>query len=317
MRCERMVSVALAAGLFLIAGDSRADRILVSRATRGGLIAVPADIVLPKNASGKVPAIIIVHGSGGVRPAREYAYAKTFNDLGIAAVIIDSFSPRGIKSTVTDQSPVTAYDMLADAVAVLNTITRHPAIDPERVGLIGFSKGGTVAVKAALRRYMTPLAKDGSHFTLLIALYPWCGDHPLDFSSAGSPLLMMLGANDTYVGTDACREYAKKFEAAGGKLTLNVYPGAKHGWDVPGQTNWQIARGENFSKCINDEVQPGKWVARGSHLTVFENDKPTADAKKARAQCGTLGVSGGYDSETAKQSFGEIRAAVRAAFRLE
>ncbi|MBV9261712.1 MAG: dienelactone hydrolase family protein [Pseudolabrys sp.] len=309
-------SVALAAVL-LTAGTASADKILVSRDARSGTISVPADLVLPKDRLAKLPAIIIVHGSGGVRADREYAYARTFNEMGVAAVVIDSFAPRGIKTTVLNQSSVSSNDMLADAVAVLNKISRHPEIDPERIGLIGFSKGGTVAVKVALRRYMTSLAKDNARFALSIALYPWCGDQPLDFSPAGAPLVMMLGANDTYVGTEACREYAKKFEAAGGKLTLNVYPGAKHDWDIPGAALWHMGRGENASKCIYDEVQPGTWIDRSTHLTVFENGKPTADRKTAATRCITFGVSGGYDPEIAKRSALDIRDAIRAAFHLE
>ncbi len=298
-------------------GPASAEKITVSRDARGKTITLAVDIVLPKNASGKTPAMIIVHGSGGVRAAREYAYAKAFNDIGIAAVVVDSFSPRGIKTTVTDQSPVSAYDMLVDATAVLGTIAYHPAIDPSRIGLIGFSKGGTVAVKAALRRYVAPLLKDDARFALLVAVYPWCGDMPLDFTSASAPLIMMLGADDTYAGTAACREYAQRFSAAGGNLMLTVYPNAKHGWDTPGSTAWYVSRGENASKCINDEVSPGKWVERISRLTVFENNKPAADAKAARARCGTRGVSGGYDSETAKRSLQDIRNAVRTTFHLE
>jgi dienelactone hydrolase len=309
-------AIALAACLFFgTAGIVRGEIIKVPHETRGKHITLLADLRLPKNVNGKLPAIILSHGSGGVRAEREYAYARAFNEWGVAAVVVDSFGPRGIHSTVSDQSPVSAVDMLGDAVAVLKAAARHPAIDPTRIALIGFSKGGTVAVKAALRRYMAPLAKDEAQFRSLIALYPWCGDMPLDFTPAGASLLMLLGGNDTYVGTAACLEYAEKFEKAGGKLSLKIYPAAKHGWDVPGQTDWHVADGENFRKCIYDEVKPGRWIERTSRLMVFDNNAPTADLKKTR--CITRGVAGGYDKESAHRSLQEIRATVRAAFRLE
>jgi dienelactone hydrolase len=250
-----------------------------------------------------------------VRDKREGAYARAFNKMGIAAAVIDSFTPRGIDTTVDDQSTVTDADMLGDAAAALKAIASHPKIDRDRIGLIGFSKGGTVAVKTALRRYLRDAGD--AKFAVLIALYPWCGDMPMNFTPAGAPLTMLLGADDTYVGTAACREYAKKFEAAGGKLTLNIYPGAKHDWDFPGPTSWTMRRAQNSSHCIYDEVQPGRWVERSSGLPVFVNGAPAPEAKKARAHCRTVGASGGYDAATAKKSMQDISAAIRAAFHLD
>jgi len=292
------------------------ETIKVERESHGNRLSLPVELSLPKSSAGKVPAIIISHGSGGVRDQREGAYARAFNGLGVAGVVIDSFTPRGVRTTVNDQSTVTDADMLADAFAVLKVIAAHPKIDPERIGLIGFSKGGTVAIKAALRRYRADAAKDDARFSLLIALYPWCGDMPLDFSPSGAPLHMLLGGDDTYVGTAACREYARKFETAGGKLALHVYPGAKHDWDVPGLTAWTERRAQNSSQCIYEEVQAGKWIERSSGLTTFVNGAPAADLRKARAHCRTIGASGGYDGAIAKRSMQDITAAVRAAFKL-
>jgi len=290
------------------------EKIKVERQAGGKSIALPVEIHWPKGATGKVPAFIIVHGSAGVRPQRELAYARRFNELGVAAVVMDSFTPRGVKRTADDQRSVTDAEMVGDAIAVLNAVARNPRIDPARIGAIGFSKGGTVATRAALRRYM----KDAeSNFALLIALYPWCGELPMDFSASGAPLTILLGGSDTYVGTTSCREFAKKFEAAGGRLTLKVYDGARHDWDFPGPASWTMARAQNSSKCVYDEVQPGKWVERSTRLVTYENGAPTADARKARAACMTIGASGGYDAATAKRSWQDISAAVRAAFKLE
>ncbi len=71
-------------------------------------------------------------------------------------------------------------------MAVLKTVARHSAIDPARIGLIGFSKGGSVAIKAALRRYTRDTGE--THFAFLIALYPWCGELPIDFTPSGAPI---------------------------------------------------------------------------------------------------------------------------------
>jgi dienelactone hydrolase len=299
------------------AAAQQPERIRIESTTRGKPAVVTAQIFLPGKRDGKIPAMIIMHGSGGVREKREVAYAREFNALGVAAVIIDSFSPRGIASTVRDQSQLSSYDMTLDAVRTLKVLSQHPAIDPARIGIIGSSKGGTVVVKAALRQYTNPLAGDAA-FALLIAMYPWCGDMPFDFHAAnGAPLHMLLGALDRHAGVDSCRELAKKFEAQGGNVALKIYPGAQHDWDVPGSTHWIDAAGQNASRCVYDEISSGTWIERGSRIKVMDNGKPTGNSRKASASCMTYGVSGGYNAEVRAQSMQDIRGFVREAFKLQ
>lgn len=59
------------------------------------------ELRLPKNASARVPAVVLVHGSGGISGSLDL-WARELNDIGVAALILDSFSGRGITSTVED-----------------------------------------------------------------------------------------------------------------------------------------------------------------------------------------------------------------------
>jgi dienelactone hydrolase len=286
---------------------------------RGKSVILAPKLYLPdKRGDRKIPAMVIVHGSGGVRAARELAYAKEFEALGIAAVVIDSFTPRGIKSTVRNQGVISARDMLVDAANTLKAVARHPAVDPARIGVIGFSKGGSVVVRAALRHYLAPLHVNDAAFSVLIARYPWCGDQPLDFHPAnGGTLHMLLGDKDRYVGTESCQEFGKKFAQEGGNRTLKIYPQAQHGWDVPGSTHWSDRAGQNFRKCVYDEIKSGTWIERSSRIVVLENYKSTGNFKKAVAHCMTLGVSGGYNKQARQESLQDIRGYLRAAFHLQ
>jgi dienelactone hydrolase len=137
---------------------------------------IKVELLLPDDAKEKVPVMIIMHGSGGVSDRREFAYAREFLKLGVGGAIVDSFGSRGIKSTVRDQTQLASVEMLADAIDTLRTLAKHPAVDPNKIGIIGYSKGGTVVIKAALRRYLEPLTKNELKFALTIAVYPWCNE---------------------------------------------------------------------------------------------------------------------------------------------
>jgi len=75
---------------------------------KGQPVRVPAEIYWPAAqgpaSQGIVPAMVIHHGSGRISGQRELRYARELAAMGVAAVVIDSFRPRGVTSTVEDQS---------------------------------------------------------------------------------------------------------------------------------------------------------------------------------------------------------------------
>ena len=62
---------------------------------KGQPVRVTAEIYWPAGQS-VVPAMVIHHGSGGISDQREGRYARELTAIGVAAVVIDSFSPRGV-----------------------------------------------------------------------------------------------------------------------------------------------------------------------------------------------------------------------------
>jgi hypothetical protein len=59
-------------------------------------VTISGTLKLPKEADGKVPAVIILHGAGGVND-HYFEVADMLNEMGIAAFVVDSFEPRGIQ----------------------------------------------------------------------------------------------------------------------------------------------------------------------------------------------------------------------------
>src|SRR5690606_16250251 len=77
-------------------------------------------LYLPPESGSQVQAVVLLASSSGIQQFREPYYAREFARANIAALIVDSFGPRGITSAVDDQSLLTSYQMEADAFGALH-----------------------------------------------------------------------------------------------------------------------------------------------------------------------------------------------------
>jgi dienelactone hydrolase len=174
--------------------------------------------------------MVIAHGSGGV-DVREAAWADRLGALGLATFVVDSFTPRNIRETATDQGRLPTAANVADALAALRLLAPHPRIDPDRIGVIGFSKGGQVALYTALEPFRRGVLDDDRRFAAHVALYPYCSDWYTAARVTGAPLLLLLGGRDDYTPAEACRGYAEWFKGAAAETTVVTYPNAYHDFD--------------------------------------------------------------------------------------
>ena len=136
--------------------------------------------------------------------------------------------------------------MLADAFAALQALAAHPRIDGRRIGITGFSKGGTVALLAAHEARAARALPAGLRFALHVPFYPWCGTQHYKPKMTGAPIYMLLGAADTYAGVAPCQRYAETLKAQGAPIEVVVYPGATHGFDG----------GRSYQCCPRPKLQP-------------------------------------------------------------
>jgi dienelactone hydrolase len=198
-----------------------------------------AELLLPGGAAPAAgwPAVVLVHGSGGVYPELTRFWARLFNEQGIAALVIDIFGPRGVKSTAEDQSQVPFAADVADAFAALGMLASHPRIDPARVAVMGFSRGGTAVLRSAAQRIVKGSAPPGLRFVAHVAAYSGgCAGTlsiaPLPGVFGSTPMLFVHGDADDYTYLSDCRLYAERLAAAGTPTELVVLPGARHKFDV-------------------------------------------------------------------------------------
>ena len=208
---------------------------------------VAGELVVPPAAGARGPAMVIAHGSGGLLPGREDAWARRLHAAGIATFVVDSFGPRGLTSTARDQTRLSTMANLADALFALRLLATHPRIDPRRIGVIGFSRGGQIALYSALDPLRRGVVDDDLRFAAHVALYPSCSIPYRAAVVTGAPILMLLGAADDYTPAAACRAYADWFRGRGTPVRLAEYAGAYHDFDLPEPPRYvatlQAARG--------------------------------------------------------------------------
>ncbi len=191
---------------------------------------------LPSNASADapVPAMILLHGSGGLTPGREDERARIFNAAGYAAFIIDYYTPRGIRPDhdyMLKVLAVTEFDAITDAYAALELLSSHPAIDASRIGLMGFSYGGMAARFGMDERIRTALAPKQPGFAAFIDVYGPCFQVPGTRATNGAPLLTLRGTLDASNDLEACAKREDELRALGVEVVSHIYEGAGHAWE--------------------------------------------------------------------------------------
>ena len=108
----------------------------------GPQVNVSGELYMPASAKGPVPALILKHGSGGLEGPTGVnirKWAATVANWGVAALIVDSFGPRKITQTATNQSQLSDWADIADSLAALKMLAADPRIDKSRIGIMGWS----------------------------------------------------------------------------------------------------------------------------------------------------------------------------------
>lgn len=101
---------------------------------------------------GPFPAVMLLHGCGGVRPNME-VFARLAADMGVIAFVPDSLGPRGITyeealESVCTGARLRAHERTGDLHAVLEFMRSDPRVDASRIALAGWSHGGWTALEA-------------------------------------------------------------------------------------------------------------------------------------------------------------------------
>jgi len=241
----------------------------------------------------KVPAVVIVPGSGGYAEWMQTTIAKPLNDAGIATLIVDSFAGRGVKETGSDQGRVPMAASVMDGFQALKLLAKRHDIEPTRIGVTGFSRGGVASMFTAERRLQQAVNPQGPQFAAHLPFYPGCSTQWMNPQPAQAPIKFLLGEKDDVTPAAICVAYAERLRERGAKASYQIYPNANHAFTAdyaPRRTNVQT-----FGNCDLRIEDDGQIRDMKSSATTREGWN-TFVANVIRS-CGGRGATAGGNAE--------------------
>lgn len=231
-------------------------------------------LFLPETASPEdpAPAVVLLHGAGGVISTREPTYGRQLAQMGVAALVVDAFAARRDRATgfVERLLEITEVMLMADAYAALAYLDRLPEVDARRSVLVGFSYGGMASVFAAYAQvaeaFDAAYGLDGLRYAGHAAYYAPCIARFTRNETTGAPVLMLWGEGDAIVDPARCAEIAEDLRGGGSLVETVAYPEAYHQWD--GRWSGPRAIGRNLAPCDFRVDRSGIAWDRNTYLPI-------------------------------------------------
>jgi len=110
-------------------------------------ITVVGDLYIPKNASGKLPAVAVSGPFGAVKEQVSGRYAQTIAEKGFVTL---AFDPSYTGESGGEPRHVASPDInTEDFSAAVDFLSNHPNVDAEKIGILGICGFGGFALNAA------------------------------------------------------------------------------------------------------------------------------------------------------------------------
>jgi dienelactone hydrolase len=243
--------------LYAIPSLTISDRQFLSGDTNGKPVTVAGELRISQG-SGRLPVVVLMHGSSGVGASIE-PWVRQFNAMGISTFVIDGFTGRGLTTVSPNQALLGRLNLIVDIYRSLEILARHPRVDPERIVLMGFSRGGQAALYASLARFNKLWNKSGIEFAGYIPFYPDCSTSYLtDTEVAGRPIRIFHGTSDDYNPVASCKAYVARLQQAQRDVMLTEYPDSQHGFDQGLLGLNSVAVSANAQTARNCHIKEGE-----------------------------------------------------------
>jgi len=268
----------------------------------GTPVVLAGQLRIPRGGTDRLPAVILVHGSGGVSGYVD-DWARWLNAMGVATFVLDAFTGRGLVSVANDQAQLGRLAMIVDTYRALALLAKHPRIDPSRIAVMGFSRGGQAALYSSLKRFQRMHLSASASFAAYIVFYPDCRTlYHDDDDVANVPIRIFHGGADDYSPVETCRLYVDRLKKAGKDVELREYAGAQHAFDWPLlKTPVKLAQAQTTRRCRLEESADGT-IINSETKNVFTYSDP----------CVELGPTIAYSAEAYAEAQKDVRAFVLA-----
>lgn len=186
-------------------------------------------------AEARAPGVLLLHSAWGLS-AHERAFARRLAEAGFACLVVQYAPMTKAAAVLDDAARAQALDRVtADALAHLRA---QPEVIGSRVGVMGFSLGGWLALRLAAGP--TPPQAAVVYYGVL---------RPADdlAPQLSAPLLILQGDGDEPGFVQAAGSLARAAAAEGRTCELVAYPGAVHQFDLfqhagaPARNSWTRA----------------------------------------------------------------------------
>lgn len=258
--------------------------------------------------SGRLPVVVLQHGSGGLRPNIE-VWSRELNEIGISTFALDSFTGRGLTDVNANQALLGRLNFILDDYRALEILASHPRVDPRRIVLMGFSRGGQAALYASLKRFNRLWNKSGVVFAAYVPFYPDCmTTYISDTEVADRPIRIFGGTLDDYNPISVCKVYVERLRAAGRDVEVTEYPNAAHAFDNPlgAQPAAVSPMFESVRNCKIREEPEGLLI-----------NAETGQPFSYKDACVVRGPRLGYDPTAAQAAKTSVKAFLKAVLKLE
>jgi acetyl esterase/lipase len=207
---------------------------------------------LPSKENATGAAMIVVPGGGHAELWMDhegYNVAKWLSDRGVASFVLKYRLAREKGSTYTIEG-----DALRDIQRAIRLVRSRAAewgINPDRIGVMGFSAGGQLAALAAIRYdagidgAADPIDRQSSRPAFQALIYP---GPPRDVNISPSSLskdtpqaFLLCGEDDRPDISQGLAEYYLALKRAGASAELHVYTGVGHGFGLRSRNTGPIA----------------------------------------------------------------------------
>jgi acetyl esterase/lipase len=202
---------------------------------------------LPSGTRSRGAAVIVIPGGGHTELWMDhegYRIGQFLADHGVAAFVLKYRLARAAGSPYTIEG-----NSLPDVQRAIRVVKNRAAawhVDPDRVGVMGFSAGGELAALAGARfdggrsGSIDPVERLSSRPGFEALLYPSI-PRDLQPSKATPPAFLLCGADDQPAVSRGVAELYLAFRAAGVPAELHIYSGAGHGFGIRARNQGPVA----------------------------------------------------------------------------